>query len=142
MVTPGGDFRFWIFDFGFSIAEWGGWQGPRRRADPIPAGKSEPLTMSAFGRERMVYGPTAVIQGKGVDSSRVLADLPWIAQATTCDHGRETRAPPEGWSRTGEAPSFGRKADQIALTGEVRGFPRLNRRPYGRGHGAQQHGDA
>ena len=53
-----------------------------------------------------------------------------------CDHGRETVV------RTGEAPSLGRKADRIALTGEVRGFPRLNRRPYGRGHGAQGHGDS
>ena len=35
-----------------------------------------------------------------------------------CDHGRETVV------RTGEATSLGRKADQIALTGEVRGFPR------------------
>ncbi len=52
------------------------------------------------------------------------------------DHGRETVV------RTGEAPSLGRKADRIALTGEVRGFPRLNRRPYGRGHGAQGHGDS
>ena len=54
----------------------------------------------------------------------------------TCDHGRETVV------RTGEAPSLGRKADRIALTGEVRGFPRLNRRPDGRGHGAQGHGDS
>ncbi len=46
----------------------------------------------------------------------------------TCDHGRETVV------RTGEAPS---KADRIALTGEVSGFPRLNRRPYGRGHGSR-----
>ena len=54
----------------------------------------------------------------------------------TCDHGRETVV------RTREAPSLGRKADRIALTGEVRGFPRLNRRPYGLGHGAQEHGDS
>ena len=47
----------------------------------------------------------------------------------TCNYGRETVV------RTGEAPSLGRKADRIALTGEVTGFPRLNRRPYGRGHG-------
>ncbi len=53
-----------------------------------------------------------------------------------CDHGRETVV------RTGEATSLGRKADRIALTGEVRGFPRLNQRPYGRGHGAQEHGDS
>jgi len=33
-------------------------------------------------------------------------------------------------------------ADRIALTGEVRGFSRLNRRPYGRGHGAQEHSDS
>jgi len=52
----------------------------------------------------------------------------------TCDHGRETVV------RTGEAPSLGRKADRIVLTGEVRGFPRLNRRPYGRGHGDQEQG--
>jgi hypothetical protein len=55
---------------------------------------------------------------------RVLADLHRVAQAMTCDHGRETVV------RTGEAPSLGRKADRIALTGEVRGFPRLNRRPW------------
>ena len=30
------------------------------------------------------------------------------------------------------------QADRIALTGEVSGFPRLNRRPYGRGHGARR----
>ena len=61
----------------------------------------------------------------------------------TCDHGRETvvfgRAKP---------PACGRKADRIALTGEISGgnpsgvVPRLNRRPYGRGHGAQEHGDS
>ncbi|MGO9814175.1 MAG: hypothetical protein ACLP53_25875, partial [Isosphaeraceae bacterium] len=49
---------------------------------------------------------------------RVLADLHRVAQAMTCDHGRETVV------QTGEAPSLGRKADWIALTGEVRGFPR------------------
>ena len=43
----------------------------------------------------------------------------------TCDHGRETVV------RTGEAPSLGRKADRIALTGEVWGFPRWKRRPTG-----------
>ena len=53
-----------------------------------------------------------------------------------CDHGRETVV------RTGEATSLGRKADRIALTGEVRGFPRLNQRPYGRGHGTQEYGDS
>src|SRR5208282_4062387 len=67
-------------------------------------------------------------------SWRVLADLHLIAQAMSCDHGRETVV------RTGEATSLGRKADRIALTGEVRGFPRLNQRPYGRGHCAQEHG--
>ena len=35
----------------------------------------------------------------------------------TCDHGRETVV------RTGEAPSLGRQADRIALTGEVGGSP-------------------
>src|SRR5271157_3434450 len=75
----------------------------------------------------------------------------------TCDHGREIvvrtgrpRKPGEGnptsgvGPQGGEAPrpSLGRKADRIALTGEVRGFPRLNQRPYGRGHGAQEHGDS
>ena len=54
----------------------------------------------------------------------------------TCDHGRETVV------RTGEAPSLGHKPDRIALTGEVRGFPRLNRRPYGRGQSAQEYGDS
>ena len=60
----------------------------------------------------------------------------------TCDHGRETVV------RTGKAPSLGREADRIALTGEVSGgnpsgvVPRLNRRPYGRGHVAQEHGDS
>src|SRR5271157_653651 len=80
---------------------------------------------------------------------RVLADLHWITQAMTCDHGRETVV------RTGEAPSLGPTpqagfppADRIALTGEVSGgnpsgvVPRLNRRPYGRGHGAQEHGES
>ncbi len=67
---------------------------------------------------------------------RVLADLHRVPQVMTCDHGRETVV------RTGEASSLGRKADRIALTGEVRGFARLNRRPYGRGHGAQGHGDS
>src|SRR5271157_2436807 len=80
---------------------------------------------------------------------RVLADLHWITQAMTCDHGRETVV------RTGEAPSLGPTpqagfppADRIALTGEVSGgnpsgvVPRLNRRPYGRDHGAQWHGDS
>jgi hypothetical protein len=33
-------------------------------------------------------------------------------------------------------------ADRVALTGEVGGFPRLNQRPYGRGHGHQEHGDS
>jgi len=73
---------------------------------------------------------------KNLTLPRVLADLHRVAQAMTCDHGRETVV------RTGEAPSLGRKADRIALTGEVTGFPRLNRRPYGRGHGAQGHGDS
>ncbi len=88
---------------------------------------------------------------------RVLADLHRVAQAMTCDHGRDRgsdgptpqagRGEPHEWGRPGgwEAPprpSLRRKADRIALTGEVRGFPRLNRRPYGRGHGAQGHGDS
>ena len=34
-----------------------------------------------------------------------------------CNDGRETRAPREAWSRTGEAPNLGRKADQVALSG-------------------------
>ena len=48
---------------------------------------------------------------------RVLADLLRVTQAMTCDRGRETVV------RTGEATSLGRKADRIALTGEVRGVP-------------------
>ncbi len=76
------------------------------------------------------------------NKKRVLADLHQVAQAMTCDHGRETVV------RTREAPNRRRKADRIALTGEISGgnpsgvVPRLNRRPYGRGHGAQEHGDS
>jgi hypothetical protein len=63
-----------------------------------------------------------------------------------CDHGRETvvrtgrpRKPGGGNPTSGVGPqggetprpSLGRKANRIALTGEVRGFPRLNRRLTG-----------
>ena len=61
----------------------------------------------------------------------------------TCEHGRETVVRTGRPRKRGSPrPSLGRKADRIALTGEVRGFPRMNRRPYGRGHGVQKHGDS
>ena len=87
---------------------------------------------------------------------RVLADLFRVAHAMTCDHGRETvvrtgRPRKRGSPRPslGPTPQAGfPPADRVALTGEVSGgnpsgvVPRLNRRPYGRGHGDQAHGDS
>jgi hypothetical protein len=55
------------------------------------------------------------------------------------DLGRKTEV------RTGAASNHGRKADPVAHTGEVGGFPRLNQHPHGRGHDVQEvdgsHGD-
>jgi len=49
---------------------------------------------------------------------------------TSRDHGRETRAPPEEWSQTVEAPNLGCEADPISIACEVGGFPRLDQRTY------------
>ena len=54
---------------------------------------------------------------KNLTPPRVLADLHRVAQAMTCDHGRETVV------RTGEAPSLGRKADRIASRARFGGSP-------------------
>src|SRR5271157_4161093 len=101
--------------------------------------------------------PTRARTRSAGTSTRVLADLHRVAHAMACDRGRETvvrtgrpRKPGGGNPASGvgpqggepPGPSLGRKADRIGLTGEVRRFPRLNRRPYGRGHGAQEHGDS
>jgi len=56
-----------------------------------------------------------------------------------CDHRRQTRAPPEGWSQTGAAVSLGSQPDLPASDRtDVRGLrartPRLNRRTHVRGH--------
>src|SRR5947199_8842711 len=61
----------------------------------------------------------------------------WSSKVTT---RRQPRAPPEGWSRTGAAPSLGREPEnqtRIGLTAEVGGYARLDRRPHGRGHAIQ-----
>ena len=57
-----------------------------------------------------------------------MADLHHEPLAARRDHGRETVV------QTGEAANLGRQADRIALTCEVSGFPRLNRRTDVRGH--------
>jgi len=90
---------------------------------PYPAGYCLPPTANsqrpngARSRRASPLSHYAPNQAIPADKSRVLADLQRVAQAMTCDHGRETVV------RTGEAPSLGREADRIALTGEVRGSP-------------------
>ena len=64
--------KFWILEFG--MRNGGGWQILRRKGAPMfrQAGL-EPLAMSAFGRESMVYGPAAASEGKRMDFSGGIA---------------------------------------------------------------------
>ena len=47
-------------------------------------------------------------------------------ESDVCDHAHKCRAPPEGWSRTGDPSSLARKCDPIGLTAEVGGYARPN----------------